>query len=454
MLALSFWSKARAHDVLGDYAWFWGDFFFLVDTQLVFDGVFKLFPHPMYTVGYAAYYGVALLTRSYTVLLVSMIAHTFQLLFLMLVEEPHMHKVYGKRKKVDDVWDVCEEEREKEEELSQRALFVSAMPQRGVVAVLFVAVGTLSVLCGGGAGDVWPIVVVLVCWRAVHWGACACFLRAEGKDGGNKWMRLCEQRLSRMQAYACWQHVYLVSYIMNHALFLVLALRIRGCVCTSLVKYCTHVLGGGLLVTLASSALISMWRELGAFGFYYGDFFVTPNKADIAEDGVFIYVSHPEVRLGYLAYYGIAIMKQSWGLGSLALFCQVVHEMFLYFIETPNVEIKYHPQILHTPLESAVKSLPGVGILMKVLSRFASNSGNELRRVHELYFAKFSGDFVIRKEKLQADVIKRMADLWRTQIVSRAMDIKRGAETRVGVLDCERMVSLLENRGVRMRQVS
>ena len=32
------------------------------------DGIFELFPHPMYTVGYSHYYGYSLFCRSYTML--------------------------------------------------------------------------------------------------------------------------------------------------------------------------------------------------------------------------------------------------------------------------------------------------------------------------------------------------------------------------------------------------
>ena len=86
--------KTWAVRTLGGGAFYWRSFFIPPEkTRYVVAGPYRWFSNPMYTVGYAPMYGVALLLRSMPGLIAALAAQALVLVFYAWAERPHTERM-------------------------------------------------------------------------------------------------------------------------------------------------------------------------------------------------------------------------------------------------------------------------------------------------------------------------------------------------------------------------
>ena len=94
------WSYIDSYEVLGDYGWFYGDFFIHdenIPTALSYTGAYRFMDNPDSIVGYAGFYGAALFAESRHVLYLALFSQILNFCFVTLVERPHMRRLHGEQ---------------------------------------------------------------------------------------------------------------------------------------------------------------------------------------------------------------------------------------------------------------------------------------------------------------------------------------------------------------------
>ncbi|KAL5115096.1 phosphatidylethanolamine N-methyltransferase [Pleosporales sp. CAS-2024a] len=358
--------KLDAHRVVKDFAWYWGDHFYLIDQSLTFDGVYELAPHPMYSVGYAGFYGIALMTASYHVLFISIVAHAAQFAFLTLVEEPHIQKTYnppprrarqnaekpshedGPSTSPSDaiyndsgaVYDSVRQPAPMHHIVGpQNTDFHRSIDVTVVILPLYIfclatlTPNTFTVRCF--------LLVNAFVWRLWYTVGLGYILDRQSKK--KNWTRhFIKHGDGKEEGWRQWKYLFHLSMVMCHASFGATVWKMyelppdwyHG------LTLLRHVLGAGL-VLLQFWTATSIYDSLGEFGWFNGDFFFDPPSSNLTYSGIYRFLNNPERVLGLAGVWGMALITWTPSIFYLAATAHMLSLAFLQFVERPHMQRLY-----------------------------------------------------------------------------------------------------------------
>jgi len=361
LCVFALWAKSDSYRVVKDFAWYYGDFFFLVKGDLTFDRVFKIAPHPMYTIGYAFFYGSSLLTRSYLVLYVSVIGHLMQLGFLALFETPHMKKIYPEM--------LGDEEEVKRNSIlydqkngyfsKDLLIWHNFNPLRFsdvATAVLVFQMLIFYMFLPNNSSCDKLVLAQAIIWRIIHSVVIGVILHKQSVS--NWWVSwFVKNGKTERDAFDHWKSLYNLVNTMTWVTF-VLGCWHLGHVSTD--RYFVVQTIGVLLILVCGASWSSSYETLGDYGWFYGDFFIHDEKlsSKLIYKGVYRFMDNPDCIIGYAAFYGIAMFFECKPMFYVGVFAQVCQLLFVVLVERPHMRRVHGDQIRSlSGIESAFQEI-------------------------------------------------------------------------------------------------
>ncbi|KAL1994744.1 hypothetical protein VTN49DRAFT_931 [Thermomyces lanuginosus] len=361
LVLFNLWVKLDAHRVVKDYAWYWGDFFFLIDQELTFDGVFEMAPHPMYSVGYAGYYGISLMAASYKVFFISILAHAAQFAFLVFVENPHIDRTYNpppprKRQVEHNAHTESESSSSSSSSSSSKRSNASAPKPSPVhkllgnldlhrvtdssILVIHFFIFALTVLTPSTPFYQFIFVANAVIWRLWYSIGIGYILHCQSKY--KSWTRhFVKYGDSPEEAWRQWKGTYHLSTTVWYASFIAAAWKMYSFPSDwghgmALLR---HVLGLAM-IALQVWTSFSIYDSLGEFGWFFGDFFFDA-QSKLTYSGIYRFLNNPERVLGLAGVWGAALITGSVAVSFLALLSHILSLAFIQLVERPHMQKLY-----------------------------------------------------------------------------------------------------------------